>query len=338
MTTGRVLAAILLFWVQLTSRVVAQEAAATPTPSPPPTPAAAPQGAPVWHNPTGTPFSIFDPCGGPKELISKINPSPCVLVLGQAEVSFGYTNLNAHGSLGITGPFQRGVVLPVSGNANVYPELVLSAGVSSRSQLSITTPSEVAISTQRLGSTTSATDPTVNYKQLVYFSPTKFTLAAINLGYTPPTTTTSLGPAYTIQPQLAQPLNLNLSLGAFWTFKNAAVNNDDLVQRGWSDPIGFYLAWSPARANFAILPLVIHQFNPNRTPLVLDALYLFNRHLLLNVAYGGLSTSSSTILPSAPNVTFATNVTPRLFTASLYFLLGGESNLPPMPPPPAASH
>jgi hypothetical protein len=334
MTMGRILAAILLFRVQLTSRAAAQEAATTPAP-PPPTSAPAAQNAPVWHNPTGTPFVIFDPCGGPKELISKINPSPCVLVLGQAEVALGYTNINVHGSVGVTAPLQRGVVLPISGNANVYPELFLSAGVSSRSQLSVTLPSDVSISTQRLGSTSAATDPALNYKQLVYFSPTRFTLAAVAVGYTPPTTTTSLGPAYTIQPQLAQPLNLNVSVGTFWTFKNAAVNNADVTQRAWSDPIGFYLAWAPARANFAVLPLLIHNFNPNRTPLVLDALYLFNRHMLLNLAYGGLGASSSTILPSAPNVTFATNVTPRLFTASLYFLLGGESNLPPMPPPPS---
>lgn len=326
---GRMLAAILLFWVQLTSRAAAQEAAATPTP-PASTPAA--QSAPVWHNPTGTPFAIFDPCAGPKELISKINPSPCVLVLGQAQVAFGYTNINVHGSVGITGP-QRGVVLPISGNANVYPELFLAAGVSSRSQLSVALPSEVSISTQRVGSTTSATDPALNYKQLVYFSPTKFTLAAVAVGYTPPTTTTSLGPTYTIQPQLAQPLNQDVSVGAWWTFKNAAVNNAGVNQRAWSDPIGFYLAWSPARANFALLPLVIHSFYPNRTPLVMDALYLFNRHMLLNLAYGGLGASSSTILPAAPNVTFAANVTPRLFTSTLYFLLGGESNLPPMPPP-----
>src|SRR5690242_7590306 len=56
-------------------------AQATTTPSRSP---AAPT-APVWHNPAGTQYSIFDPCGGPKEILNKIDPSPCVLVVGQSE-------------------------------------------------------------------------------------------------------------------------------------------------------------------------------------------------------------------------------------------------------------
>jgi hypothetical protein len=283
-----------------------------------------------------TPYSILDVCGGPKELLSKINPSPCVLVLGQAQVSFGYVNVNTHGTVSLTGPQQNGFVLPIAGNANVYPTLVIATGVSSRSQVQITAPSYVALSTPHLGSTNAATDTSFNYKQLVYFSPTKFTLAAVAVGYAAPTGTNSIGPSYSIQPQLAQPLNLNLTAGAFWTFANADVNNAGTVQRGWSDPLGLYLAWAPARANFAILPIVTHSFNPNLTTFILDAAYLFNRHALLNFAYGGLGESSSTTLPFATNLTFAANVNPRVFAATLYFLIGGESNLPPMPLPAAS--
>lgn len=56
--------------------------------------------------------------------------------------------------------------------------------------------------------------------------------------------------------------------------------------------------------HFALLPVVI-------------AFYFFNRRSLISIAYGGLGVSSSTILPSAPNVTFAANVSPRLFAATL---------------------
>jgi len=320
--------------VILALALVARPAAAQETPSPSPSPAA--QNAPVWHNPASTPYSILDPCAGPKELLSKINPSPCVLVLGQAQVSFGYANVNTHGTVSLAGPQQNGFVLPIAGNANVYPSLTIAAGVSSRSQFQITVPSYVAISTARLGSTSAASDTAFNYKQLVYFSPTKFTLAAVAVGYTAPTGTSSIGPSYSIQPQLGQPLNLNLTVGAFWTFQNADMNNAGTIQRGWSDPFGVYLAWAPARADFAILPIVTHSFNPNLTTFMLDGAYLFNRHTLLNLAYGGLGASSSTALPFTPSLTFATNVNPRVFASTLYFLIGGESNLPPMPPPAAA--
>jgi hypothetical protein len=312
---------------------------AQPTPAPSPSPPAnlpqAPASAPVWHNPTNSPYSIFDPCAGPREIFNKLNPSPCVLVLGQAEVGFGYANINTHGSVSVVGPLGQGASLPISGNANAYPMLTMTAGVSSRSQLQISAPSYVALSAQRLGSTNVATDLGFNYKQLLYFSPTKFTLAGIGLGYTPPTNGISTGPSYTIQPQLAQPFNADLSAGAFWTFKNAPVNTFDSTGRGWSDPIGLYLSWTPTNANFAFLPLVTHQFSPNRTTVILDGAYMFSRYTLLNVIYGGLNASSSTTLPFAPNFTFATNLTPRIFAATFYVLIGGESNLPPMPPPSA---
>src|SRR5215469_14906955 len=84
---------------------------AQPMPSPTPTESATPQptvSAPIWHNPPNTPYSIFDPCAGPKEIFNKINPSPCVLVLGQAEVAFGYANINVHGNVSAVGPQLQG--------------------------------------------------------------------------------------------------------------------------------------------------------------------------------------------------------------------------------------
>lgn len=314
---------------------IAPALAQTPEGSPAPSPT--PQSAATWHNPEGTPYSIVDPCGGPKELLAKINPSPCVLVLGQAQISFGYANVNTHGTISAVGPFQRGALLPISGNANAYPTLLLAFGVSPSAQLQISLPSTVAISTQRLGSVNATTDPSFNYKQLLYFSPTKFTLFAVQVGYTAPTGDGSLGPSYAIQPQLTQPFNANVSAGVFWTFKNASVSNGGMAQRAWSDPLGAYVAWSPPSSPLALLPLVTHEFNPNRTTLVFDAMYLLNRRTLLNVSYGGLGISSSTVLPAAPNFTFAANVNPRIFVANLYFLVGHESNLPPMPPPAAAT-
>jgi hypothetical protein len=288
-------------------------------------------------NPVNTPYSIVDPCGGPKELLSKINPSPCVLVIGEAEVSAGYANINTHGNVTITRPLQRGTDLPIAGNANVYPLLLLAFGVSANAQFQISLPSDVHASTLRLGSTNATTDTAFNYKQLVYFSPTKFTLAAVDLGYTAPTGGGSLGPAYSIQPQWAQPLNQNVSVGAFWTFKDAlSATSPGVTERGWSDPLGLYLSWSPALGGFGFFPIVTHEFNPNRTVVTADAAYLFNRHVLLNVSYGGLAASAVGTGGFAHAVTFSANVNPRIFAANFYFLIG-ESNLPPTPPAPAAT-
>lgn len=70
------------------SATVAQTETPTPTPSPSPS-----QPMPsVWHNPPNTNFSIVDPCGGPKELLNKFGPTPCVYVAGEAVVSAGFAN------------------------------------------------------------------------------------------------------------------------------------------------------------------------------------------------------------------------------------------------------
>jgi hypothetical protein len=119
------------------------------SPTPPASPA--PQSAPVWHNPVGTRYSIFDPCGGAKELLNKINPSPCVLISGQAMVAGGYSNVITNGSVSVTGPIRNGINLPISGNANIYPNLLMAFGVSPSSQLQISLPSSVNINTQRFG-------------------------------------------------------------------------------------------------------------------------------------------------------------------------------------------
>ncbi len=297
-------------------------------------PAASPSPAPVWHNPVGTNFSIFDPCGGPKELLNKINPSPCVLVLGQAQVSIGYANVNTHGTVSVNGP-HNGFDLPISGNANVIPNLLVAFGVSKSSQFQITLPSDVNVSAMRLGSTSATTDTSFYYKQLVYFNPKVFTLAAVNLGYVAPTGTSS-SPAYSAELDLSQPLNANVSFGAFWTFKNAATPTGlETTQRGWSDPIGAYVSWSPAQGGFAFFPLVSHEFNPNRTTVILDAAQLLGRRFLINVEYGGLGISAASSGPFGNTFTFAADAYPRIFSVSLYYLAGAESNLPPMPPAPS---
>jgi hypothetical protein len=267
---------------------------------------------------------IFDPCAGPKELLDKLEPTPCVLITGQAIISGGYENINAKGTATIGGPQQR--QFPISANANVYPLLFFAFGVSGRSQIQITPPSTVNLMTQHLGNATVTTDTALTYKQLLYYNPKSFVLAGVSVGYTDPTGDTSLGPAYQIEPGVSWPLNDNFSMGAYWTFENATESTESgRTQRAWNAPIAIYADWSPANAGFLLQLLSIHEFNPNRTELLVDASQLLNRHALVNVEYGGLSVSAAGTTPFAPKLTFTANAHPRIFSMTLYFLVG-ESN------------
>jgi hypothetical protein len=227
---------------------------------------------------------------------------------------------------------QNGFDLPTSGNANVYPSLHLVVGVSQNGQLQITLPSAITINTQRLGSTNATSNTSFDYKQLFYFSPTKFTLAAFNLGYTAPTGG-GLGPGYLGQLWLAQPLSANITVGGVYGFQNTAQRTGiTSTERVWSDPILLWLGWNPPASPFGLYPAVQHSFSPNLTAVLLDATYLFNRHFLLSVEYGGLGTSATGTGGFNQTLSFSATTNPRLLAATLYFLIG-ESNLPPAPPP-----
>lgn len=306
---------------------------ASPTPSPPPPPSAA---AEVWHNPPNSRYAIFDPCGGPKELLNKFGPTPCVYILGEGMVSAGYSNISAHGAVTI-GRGPREVSFGFSENANVYPSLLIAFGVSPSSQLQITAPSQVDVNAARFGTFNAASNPSFNYKQRLFFSPTAYTQLAIDLGYTAPTNEsriTSPGPAYQIQLDIAQPLNANLSIGPWWTFKNAqSAGLARTKERAWSDPLGVYLAWSPVYSSFEILPVVYHDFNPNRTILMGQVVQLLGRHASIAVSYGGAESSTQSNGPIAQAFTFGANASPRVFSVNLYYLVN-ESNLPPQPAPP----
>ena len=305
---------------------------AQPSPAPSPTPPATP--AQVWHNPPNTNFSIFDPCGGPNELLNKFGPTPCVYIAGEAMVSAGYSNISAHGAVSVS---HGGLAasLPLSGNANVYPQLLLVFGVSPSSQVQITAPSAVDVSTARLGSFSASSDPSIAYKQRVFFSPTAFTQLAVDLGYTAPTNgggITSPGPSYQVQLDLAQPLNANVSIGTWWTFQNSS--STSLTQgstRAWSDPLGIYIGWIPQNTGLEILPVVYHSFSPNRTALLGQVVQLLSRHLSVAVTYGGAETSIQSNGPFGQSFNFAANSSPRIFGVNFYYLIN-ESNLPPAPP------
>ena len=252
-------------------------------------------------------------------------------------VSAGYSNISAHGSVSVS----RGTLaasLPLSGNANVYPSLLLAFGVSPSSQIQITAPSEVSVNTARLGSFSASSNPSFNYKQRVFFSPTTFTQLAIDLGYTAPTNgggITSAAPSYQIQLDLAQPLNANVSVGPWWTFQNSA--STSLTQgstRSWSDPVGIWFAWSPQNSTFEALAVIYHSFNPNRTALIGQVVQLLSRHLSVALTYGGTENSTQSNGPFAQSFNFAANSSPRIFGVNFYYLIN-ESNLPPQPPPPA---
>lgn len=323
----------LAFALSLTANVAQ---VATPTPAPSPSPSQPPQ--PAWHNPPNTKYAIVDPCGGPKELLNKFGPVPCVFVAGEGVVSAGFANINSHGGLEVrgNGPLGLSTNLPISGTANVYPSLFIAFGVSANSQLQLTPPSEVQVNTQRLGSFTTFSSPSVTYTQRVFFSPTKYTQLAVALGYTAPTEDAGInaqGPAYQIQLDFAQPLSVNWTFGGWWTFRNATSSSfAQGSQRGWSDPLGIYIAWSPAASTFEFLPVVYHSFNPNRTILVGQAVQLLGRHLSVAISYGGAETSSQSNGPFAQAFTFATNSSPRVLSGNLYYLIN-QSDLPPAPAP-----
>lgn len=268
--------------------------------------------------------------------MSKMNPSPCVLVSGEAEVYGGYANVSTHGNISAVGPRMHGFDLPISGNANVYPALHMAFGVSPNAQLQITLPSTVTINTLRLGSVNATTDTSFDYRQLFYFNQTKFTMAAFNVGYTAPTGE-GLGPGYLAQLWAAQPLSANISLGTVYGAQNTAQRTGvHTTERAWSDPILFWFGWSPAASPFGFYPGVQHSFNPNVTAVFADAAYVVNRHFLLNVEYGGLGVSASGTGPLNQTLTFAATTNPRVLAATLYFLIGA-SNLPPQPPAPAST-
>lgn len=251
-------------------------------------------------------------------------------------VSAGYSNISTHGSVSVS----HGALaasLPLSGNANVYPSLLLVFGVSPSSQFQITAPSAVSVSTARFGTFSAASDTSFNYKQRLFFSPTKFTQLAIDLGYTAPTNgggITSPGPSYQIQLDLAQPLNANVSVGPWWTFQNSASTSlTGVTTRAWSDPLGIWFAWSPQNSSFEVLPVIYHEFNPNRTVLIGQVVQLLSRHLSVALTYGGAETSTQSNGPFAQSFNFASNSYPRIFGVNFYYLIN-ESNLPPQPPPP----
>ena len=308
--------------------------AQTATPSPAPTATPAARAAPVWHNPPNTNYSIFDPCGGPKELLNKFGPTPCVYVAGEAMVSAGYSNISTHGSVSAShGAVTRS--FPISGNANVYPSLLLVVGVSPSSQLQITAPSDVEVNTARFGSYSAASDTSFNYKQRLFFSPTAYTQLAVDLGYTAPTNgggITSPGPSYQIQLDLAQPISSSVSVGPWWTFVNSASTSPGQgTTRGWSDPLGIWFAWSPPNSSFEVLPVIYHTFNPNRTAILGQFVQLLSRHFSVALTYGGTETSTQSNGPFSQTFNFAANSSPRIFGVNLYYLIN-ESNLPPAPP------
>lgn len=304
--------------------------------APPPSPAPTPTAVAVWHNPPNSNYSIVDPCGGPKELLNKFGPTPCVYISGEAMVSAGYSNISTHGSVSVS----HGALaasLPLSGNANIYPSLLLVFGVSPSSQIQITAPSEVSVNTARFGTFSASSDPSFNYKQRVYFSQTAYTQLAIDLGYTAPTNgggITSPGPSYQIQLDLAQPLNASLSVGPWWTFENSASTSlTGVSTRGWSDPLGIWFGWSPQNSSFEVIPIIYHSFNPNRTALIGQVVQLLGRHLSVAVTYGGAENSTQSNGPFAQSFNFASNSYPRIFGVNFYYLIN-ESDLPPQPPPP----
>jgi hypothetical protein len=111
----RAISAFTFLWVP---GLAASAQSATPSPAP------AATAAPAWHNPPNTNYSIFDPCGGPKELLNKFGPTPCVYIAGEAMVSAGYSNISAHASITVSrGALAAG--LPLSGNANKAPRIGL---------------------------------------------------------------------------------------------------------------------------------------------------------------------------------------------------------------------
>ena len=316
--------------------VAGAQAPPSPAPSPPPIP------------------KNFDPCGGPLELLNKIgNGTACVFIRGEAAVTaqYGSANIPVNSQINFDTPLgSRSFGLSSAAHAFGYPGSEIYVGVGPRAQIAFTPPSFVQVDSSGLAALTGnnvlaagASDMKLEYKQLVWVDMTKFTMLAFDLAYEAPTGSPRLqgvGPSYTIDPILTQPLPHNFGITLAVPVDDSAGTTPPsctrapghiacvpgAIQRGWNLSPQVVPYWqSPGGTQLAMVAQ--HNFNPNSTPLILSAGQLIGRHFEVAIADGGFNYSASASGPLNGLVNASATAYPRLFTASVNYLFG-QSNLP----------
>jgi hypothetical protein len=344
-TLGAWSCAVLATALLLTLSPVACRAQATPAPMP--SAGAAPQAPPpIPKN--------FDPCGGPLELLNKIgNGTACVFVTGEAAVTaqYGSANVPANSQINLDLPRgRRSFGLSTAAHAFGYPSSVIYIGVAPRAQFVFTPPSFVQINTGLLASArgsnvlvAGASDMKFEYKQLLWVDLAKFTMVALDLAYKAPTGSDhlrGLGPSYTFDPILTQPLPHNWGLTLAFPTDNSASRNGPTctrtgrnivclpgaIQRGWGFSPQFVPYWQSQGGTLLALA-VQHNFSPNATPVIFSAAQLVGRHFDVAVAYGGFNYSLTSTGPLNGLINASTTAYPTLFSASINYLFG-QSDLP----------
>jgi hypothetical protein len=293
----------------------------------------------VWARPglADAPSKGVDPCAGPLELLNKpSNLIPCPFVLGEAAVvaSHGSANIPIHAQITIPGIGTEG--LSASAHGFFYPAATVYIGVSPAANIEITPPSFAQFDSSTgslLGA--GATDMKFGYKQLFYFDPKEGTMFAGALTYKAPTGSAAFrgpGPAYGISAILSQPFTRTLGTSLVFAVNNSTLSTPvNGSTRAWSFTPTLSPFWE-TRGGTLIVLVVQHNFNPNVTPIGMEAEQLFSRHFAISVAYGGFSYSTSDVSALNGIVNASAKSNPSLFSVGASYLIG-QSDKPSAPHP-----
>lgn len=302
-----------------------------------PTPTPAPQAPHTIAR--SSPFSVpakIDPCGGPLELENKLAPTACVFPSGEAMIQGAYQSINVPGSSQGPGPLGKSFQVPLYAHVFGYPASVVYVGVTPRIELDITPPSFAQVNSSKFGTLAAgALDTQFSYKQLFYIDLKTKTLMAIKLTYKPPTGSHALrgaGPAYQINPIIGHRIGSLFGLTLGLPVNNtAAPTPSGGVQRGWSFSPKLIAYWQSSGGT-VLMTTVQHSFSPNVTPISYSVQQLLDRHMLLQVQYGGFNFDS--LIAGLTHTTV--NAYPQAIFLNVYYLIG-RSDRPTQSKPPASA-
>jgi hypothetical protein len=260
-------------------------ATAAPTAAPSPLPAGPPKLPPN-----------FDPCGGPQELLYKFGTTPCVVPLGEAMLSAGYSSAK------VTGNVTLGSIatLPISGLATQYPQALLTVGLTPKTDVEIALPSYLRLdTTKEPWLAQGASDTNIGFKQRVAFDPLSATITSVTLQVKLPTGSPSLraaSPAYAVgvlqskawtSEHLSVIGNVNVGYGPSMGPSPVQRASASATALGlWMTP-GNFLASAGAVYNSAsgvVMPLVSFE-------------QLMSRHVGVQVYYAGMGTGFAQTIP-----------------------------------------
>jgi len=252
-----------------------------------------------------------DPCGGPQELLNKVGTTPCVVVFGEAVFNVSYGNVTADGNAS-----ESNYTISLKGQIVGYPQTNIAVGISPSSQISVTLPSYVRVSSMRFGVLAGgASDMQFSYRQLVAASEKTGLMTGFQLLLDSPTGSAPLrapGPSYTGQFLFSQSLPRNFGISGSLGLQNA--------QSSWAFSPMLSPSWqSPGGTNLSAT--VSHSFNPNYTPLSFSVEQLLGRHAMFVLSYGDAGASRTASAPVA-NISIPITESLRAFSWGVFYLLG----------------